>query len=73
MHGKKSTAPIWALIPLTLSALTGCAVSSGGADTARIDAVMQHVGPCAGALADGLAAESRAACLPVLVILDGAR
>ena len=64
---------IWALVPLMLIGLAGCAASpSGGAAQARIDAALPHVGPCAGSLAGEDIRQARADCLPVLVILDGA-
>jgi hypothetical protein len=71
MNGNGSTARTLALALLTATALTGCATLQTGAAQARLDAVGQHIGPCAGALAGDDLPAAREACLPVLVILDG--
>jgi hypothetical protein len=72
MSVRKSTALTLALVPLIVSALTGCATLQTGAAQARIDAATPHIGPCAGALAGEDMPEARARCLPLVVILDGA-
>jgi len=57
---------------LTSSALSVCAPLTTGQAAAVIDASRPFVGPCAGALAGEAMPPARAACLPLLVILDGA-
>ena len=57
---------------LTLSALSACSPLQTGQAQAVIDASRPYVGPCAGALAGEAMPPAREACLPLLVILDGA-
>ena len=58
---------------LMMSALSACATSPTGAAQARLDAAMPYISPCAGALAGESMTDARRECLPVMVILDGAR
>jgi hypothetical protein len=57
---------------LTLSALSACSPLQTGQASAVIDASRPYVAPCAGALAGEAMPTAREACLPLLVILDGA-
>ena len=57
----------WAMVLLTLSALSGCATLQTGTAQARIDAVQADVTRCADALTGEDMPAAREACLPVLV------
>jgi len=61
-----------AMALLILSVFSGCSTLNTGKAQAVIDASRPYVGPCAGALAGEAMPPARTACLPLLVILDGA-
>ena len=59
----------WALAPLILSVLSGCANSlPGGRAEAILDAMDPHLRLCAGALAGSDMPDARTACLPVFEV-----